>query len=116
MLMFDNAIFASFIPQFLLLVAYISCLIAPNFTKHDKDVDFEIAAKNVVVIQSTISFPTSTVTFFQINLNTDLFVPKIENLVPTANSYRKIFPKVVFDISERIKFIFFSRPPPFLVI
>lgn len=116
MLMFDNAIFASFIPQILMVLAYISCVIAPNFTKQNKDVDTETATIKVVVVQSTISPPTSTVSFTEIDLITDLFVSKIENLVPKASSYEKIFPVIVFDIPDSLKFFFFSRPPPFLMI
>jgi len=100
-----------------MVIAYISCVIAPNLTKQDKDVDTETATIKVVVVQSTINLSTSTVYFAEIDLITDLFVPKIENLIPKASSYKKIFSEVVFDISESLKFFFFSRPPPpFLMI
>ncbi|NDP21233.1 MAG: hypothetical protein GZ091_09155 [Paludibacter sp.] len=110
--MFDNAIFASFIPQILMVIAYISCVIAPNFTKQD-DVDVtETPIYKVVLVQSTSSLPSQTISFDNINLISELFVPKIENTFPNAFFFKKIFPEVVFDISKSLKFFSFLRPPP----
>ncbi len=110
--MFDNAIFASFIPQILMVLAYISCVIAPNFTKQDNVDVTEASIYEVVVIQSTSNLPSQTISFTEINLISDLYVPKIENRFPNAIYFKKIFPEVVFDISKSLKFFSFLRPPP----
>ena len=103
--MFDNAIFASFIPQFLMVVAFVSCVITTK-TKENESVENVLVQ---LVVQDTQLQPTSTY------VTTDEFysATKIsKTIVYSAIDETHWYPKSI-RFSSFIKPEFrFSRPPP----
>jgi hypothetical protein len=116
MTMFDNAIFASFIPQILMILAYISCLIAPNFSKQTNEVEIDNATVQVVANKSTTDLFASTVSFSDFNFENDFTKPEIQELIPVTYTLEKVYSGKVNYISYKLKYDLFSRPPPFLMI
>jgi hypothetical protein len=109
MMMFDNAIFATFIPQFLMVVAFVTCLISPN--KIDKTnveaSEFQIIVQNYNHV-STSTFVTNADFYFALNENKskNYFVEQKFCFYPI---------KIHFSINEKCDF-HFSRPPPIYLL
>lgn len=105
MLMFDNAIFASFIPQILMVIAFVTCLISPKTKEND-------CVENVlvqVVDQDTQLQPSST--YF----TTDEFYSAVKIskiIVYSAIDVAHWYPKSIRFSSFNVPEFRFSRPPP----
>jgi len=105
MLMFDNVLFASFIPQFLMVVAFVTCLISPKTKENDSLEGVSVQ----VVVQDTQLQPTST--YFA----TDEFYSTInssKNIVYSAIDVAHWYPKSIRFSSFNEPEFRFSRPPP----
>jgi len=109
MFMFDNGIFASFIPQILMVVAYISFLLAPNF-KSEKTFNNEIAVNETIVISGQNYNQQFTTHHFDVHnnstdiVNSSIFIP----------NYRLV-PKILFQFlfyNQFLHHILFGIPPP----
>lgn len=50
MLMFESSIFSSFIPQLFMLVAYVSCILAPKFSSNEQLQTFATSADKQIVV------------------------------------------------------------------
>ena len=111
MLMFDNGIFASFIPQIIMVVAYISCFIAP--TNKNQQTDFITSDKILVVtsLDSSDSNKTANncIDFYPnlqaINNDASIQTFKRKNVVTICHSQ-------LFQLSDKTLRFHFSRPPP----
>jgi hypothetical protein len=110
MLLFECSIFATFVPQILMFVGYLSCLLLPGYcnTDHFSENNQHQIEYSKADIQKPTSFENYTISFDTIILNaTDL---KSE---PTCKKVvSSVFPKHTPKIFQRIGFTFFSRPPP----
>lgn len=120
MLMFDNDIFASFIPQLLMLLGYLSCFLAPiiptltalnadihttdrNDVKHEVTVYFD-ANSNQIVTGSVQNFQA----VWDVQLNTEVFT------VYASVISKTYFRKEDFKFKSKLfTYSLFSRPPPF---
>lgn len=111
-MMFDNSIFASFIPQILMVIGYLSCLLAPGYFKSEhKELpvvqQFEVKQNS---IESSIHIFDLSESIQYADLNTD-----------QQTIHYKVVTDVITDhfISSRtcdgIAFKLFSRPPPFII-
>lgn len=113
MLMFDNSIFASFIPQFLMILGYFSCLIAPAFYKSDSSADISrvVMPSNHVVmaVQQMQQQQVSVCHYFE-QLTTEKPQDQVYN-VPVVEK-KVLWTDVYFDVSQGLSFKLFSRPPP----
>ena len=110
--MFDNGIFASFIPQILMVLGYISCLIAPKiFVEKDlhtlNAVEISLTSEEESVVSEKTAF------YFDFNADCEIIQESDD-----ANSWSN-FPKVHLNIPYRhlrandgLFFSRFSRPPP----
>lgn len=117
MLMFDNAIFASLIPQFLMILGFFSVIIAPSLTSLENNTSS--TEKELIIEQSTVSSLTQ-------NLNAAYhfqnYLPQTQGIVTTKNvqltnnlPIKEIF-YFFFDVlllKNNVYFSLFSRPPPF---
>lgn len=117
MLMFDNAIFASFIPQIMMVLGFISCIVVPKFTaKTSTDVDafsevkvfnFQENTKQEINVAHFSQYQNTNKTSHQIKFQ-DYFSP-------TLAIIKINYPDLVVQW-KKIEIIstLFSRPPPFL--
>lgn len=116
MLMFDNAIFASLIPQFLMVLGFFSVIIAPSLTSNNKP-DTEKEIKIEIVTVSLVNQNLSTSYRFQDYVDQTQDVISEENIQYLKISIIKEVYIPLFDIqlleNER-NFSLFSRPPPIL--
>ncbi len=111
MLMFESSIFASFIPQIIMVLGYLSCVFGPQFLKSTQQAEISPTTIEHVQVESK-QIPNSVVEyqFFQ-----DIYV---DNQVNNLVSYPEIRQKVFFTltgnfVSSYFTFQLFSRPPPF---
>lgn len=115
MLIFDNILFATFIPQILMFLGFMSCVIAPLFSaNHHAEVIFP-NEPNLTEHTINIQQEATTVHFFDFH--------KIQSKTPALNEsgngfisefiiYR--YPEICYHFrSADVSFAHFSRPPPF---
>lgn len=113
--MFDNAIFASLIPQFLMVLGFFSVIIAPSLANTENPaVTSKVLQAETFTIHSEINNSEKIIFFSDFK---EQYIEKEEiTKTPISPFVRKI-PFSTFDfhfLSEKIIFRLFSRPPPFL--
>ncbi len=119
MLMFDNAIFASFIPQLLMLLGYLSCFLAPVIpTLSALNADLDLHESNFsskeIAVNYTFSSQQSDVHYFDFQYDAEPleFVEYTSNIVSTHITLFFGNSNVAFS-SNWFAYSQFSRPPPF---
>ncbi len=112
MLIFDNILFASFIPQILMFLGFISCMTAPYFSSPKEELHEPELNEQVIIFQKTES--SNKTAFFgdfskydreysEIPVKTAVFIPWI--------MVRKEF-ALFFTESTGYRYAFLTRPPP----
>lgn len=111
MLMFESSIFASFIPQILMLVSYLSCLLIPGL--HLTPAKADIPVKYIVITQQEVaSVPVAIVNYVDFAQQAVISdTVKVEPLFCFIS--QKLFPLSPHPLAEFDSFRFLSRPPPF---
>jgi len=117
MLMFNNALFMSFIPQLLMVLGFLSCLIAPKLAgkQQNEQAAIVVSDEKTIAYQSDIQRESKIFHYFDNHYLSDNFVAdKNENYSHSTVSTRIFYPdfKVYFNRLE-ICLSLFSRPPPF---
>jgi len=112
--MFQNGLLATFIPEFIMVVGYVLCLLAPSFnpqnsTTHQASVNVQVV--NYEQQQSSV-YQLSTFDFRTITAVDSEIKPSLPRYVKTT-----VFISYVssFLLSNGLSFIDFSRPPPSLI-
>lgn len=111
MLMFDNAIFASFIPQILMLLGYFACLLAPVHHRLEKQ---EVESAQIIAYtQPTVVDSNQAIAHFQnyTNQADDICEPQSLS-APPADTSVLIFPDLLLETNQGLLSKLFSRPPP----
>ena len=111
MFMFQNGLLASFIPEILMVLAYVLCLFTPsvkpqNSTNEPSTVMVQVSTG----VHHQVSSFQSTFSDFQTH---DVFVAETKPLIPVFNP--QVIPisyKSTFSISDGLSYVDFSRPPP----
>jgi len=111
MLMFDNGLLASFIPEILMVLAYFLCLFAPNFKNSDSTEELTPIVAQISVTQQIHSNTYSTtVSDFQCS---ELNIIEDKNkFIFTNTDSEKSIAEFVLKLSDALTFKQFSRPPP----
>jgi hypothetical protein len=111
MLMFDNGLFASFIPQIIMVVAYISCFIAPT-NKNQQDY---INTSDKIIVVTNFDSSDSNKT----DNNCIDFYPNFQGIKNNASIqfFRRVIvveiaQNQLFQLSDKTIRFHFSRPPP----
>lgn len=120
MLMFDNSIFASFIPQIIMLMGYLMCLIAPFMSQlgsngypanyHQDDI---MSSQIVVESVNQVQYRVSCVHFDDVNVQVISLVDDVELSKPSFTVIKINLPEYNFCTMQGFCFRLFSRPPPF---
>lgn len=118
MLIFDNIIFATFIPQILMFLGFMSCVIAPFFSAHHHAEVVFSSEPNLTEHFISIQPEVTAVHFYDFH--------KVQSETPVLNESGKGFlsefiiyryPEICYLFrSADINFAHFSRPPPFYKI
>lgn len=107
--MFQNGLLATFIPDILMAIGYLLCLIAP----HLKTQNSQIEQTQVIVQVSTVEHQQLSV--YQVTTSDfQYYTEKIPELKP-INSYFTVIIKIfesTFSTSDGLSYVDFSRPPP----
>lgn len=115
MLMFDNSIFASFVPQIIMLIGYLSCLLMPGYYLSEQKA--AVIAQQFEFTQSVSELPSVQATTFnycyQQKDDATVQEEKIQ-ICPAVNSF-VYFVDFEIDLQNSFSFTLFSRPPPALV-
>lgn len=111
MLMFESSIFASFIPQIIMVLGYLSCIFVPPFFKSTQQ-ELTPAATIEYVQADSKHEQNKTIEFQFIQ---DVFVLNHNTTTLTYQEIRKkeFFVPITYFISSIFSFRLFSRPPPF---
>lgn len=119
MLLFDTAIFSSFIPQLLMLFGYIICLFAHNLTLHTADTSQQHTEKQTI---SCCQIYTNSIkendqsklfSFFDSQNVADETVDSSSLLGFISECKNLHFKPHSFSIESNLfSFLLFSRPPP----
>ncbi len=111
MLMFQNGLLATFIPELFMVIAFLLCLFTPGFQATDS------TSEQAPIVAQVSSFERHQVLSYQLsaydfhvkaekNSHTELAVPPF--VVKTIlNSYESSF-----STSDGLSYVDFSRPPP----
>ncbi len=114
MLMFDNSIFASFVPQIIMLIGYLSCLLMPGYYLSEQKA--AVIAQQFEFTQSVSELPSVQATTFNYcyqQMDATVEEEKIQ-ISPAVNSF-VYFVDFHIDLQNSFSFTLFSRPPPALV-
>lgn len=108
--MFDNVIFASFVPQILMLLGYLSCLFLSLHLKSEQQPSeslqiIEHTQCNSQSTVSNISFFDSIQVIDEIHSQKQLYLHCFTVLI-------NYFPSLFFETGNDFLFSLFSRPPP----
>jgi len=111
MLMFDSGIFASFIPQILMVLGYVSCLIAPKIFVEKNSIAFEVTEINITTIQEPV-ISEKTAFYFEYNLEKEI-IEKSAPILCFYDQYTTVkIPCRKIYLNAGLSFSRFSRPPP----
>ena len=114
MLMFDNSIFASFVPQIIMLIGYLSCLLMPGYYLSEQKA--AVIAQQFEFTQSVSELPSVQATTFNYcyqQMDATVEEEKIQ-ICPAVNSII-CFSDFEPHPGSLFSFTLFSRPPPALV-
>jgi len=109
--MFDNGLFATFIPQILMFLGYVSCLLAPGLFNHESNpISTPVIAQ--VISADVDQLSVNTASTYEINFSAAIEPTKQQPLVSFACKPEIHFLKLSSTLSAGISFQEFSRPPP----
>ena len=114
MLMFDNSIFASFVPQIIMLIGYLSCLLMPGYSISEQKTT--LISPQIEFTSSFSELPsvqTTTCNFCYQQMDATVEEEKIQ-ICSAVNSI-VYFVDLQIDLQNSFSFTLFSRPPPALV-
>lgn len=114
MLMFQNGLLASFIPEILMVLAYLVCLFTPGFKSHDTSVEqTQIVAQVLSYTPQQIStYTVSTADFY---IGNELITDTKQSLPPIVGKDTYLSYESSFSTSDGLRYVDFSRPPPIFV-
>ena len=109
MFMFQNGLLATFIPDILMAIGYLLCLIAPNLKTHNSSTEqTQVIVQVSPVEHQQLSVYHVTISDFQ------QYVESISDIKPVISYFTviiKIF-ESTFSTSDGLSYVDFSRPPP----
>ena len=111
MLMFQNGLLATFIPEILMVLGYVLCIIAPGLKPHISPVD-----QTAATVQVSTYEPQKQNSAYKVYISD--FQPA-EPLVEAKKTPLRFIEKAInitveshFSTSDGLSYVDFSRPPP----
>ena len=114
MLMFQNGLLATFIPEILMVLAYLVCLFTPGFKSHNSNVEQThiVAQVSSYTPQQVSTYTISTADF---HVGIELLTEVKEFFVPFVEKDTFLSYELSFSTSDGLSYVDFSRPPPAFV-
>lgn len=115
MLIFDNILFATFIPQILMFLGFISCVTVPLFSSFgDSQSVFTTETTSTdTLVESSVESPTAHFFDYQ-DFQKSISAPDLSGIGLFKDTREFVYPLVThFRILSRVHFAHFTRPPPF---
>jgi len=114
MLMFQNGLLASFIPEILMVLAYLVCLFTPGFKSHNSNAEqTQIVAQISTFVPQQISSYTVSTADFQIGV--EIITDTKQSFPPFVGKDSCLSYESSFSTSDGLSYVGFSRPPPTFV-
>lgn len=113
MLMFENILLATFIPEILMVLGFLLCLCAPGFKSADSTVDQAPIMAQVITIEHT-QHSTYAVSICDFQTVTEVVLIESHPARVFEKEIEKKTLERPFDTSKGLIYIGFSRPPPFI--
>ncbi|MDD5184359.1 MAG: hypothetical protein PHS84_03760 [Paludibacter sp.] len=112
MLMFQNGLLATFIPEILMVVGYLFCLFSPKINTEPSTPELNFTNTTQIYSTQKVQQNTFITTCYDFQ-SEDFNFSELQNL-PAINSVRvkKLFELYLFKLSDGLTFEQFSRPPP----
>jgi len=112
MLMFQYGLMSTFIPEILMLIAYVACLFAPDMKIENTSLQINTDFVHVSTLEQT---PISSSLFsnFDLLYSQAVVVCKQLALNCDVTVQENVFTELKFDITYGLSYVQFSRPPPF---
>ncbi len=120
MLLFDNAIFATFIPQMLMFLGYVSCVVAPfltfSTTSNTVENQPETFLAQHIEIDEQFSVSQEVAKSFHYH---DFFQAEVADIITENQTFipyikiDSVIPQSSGHTNQAFLFTLFSRPPPF---
>ncbi len=113
MLMFQNGLLATFIPEILMVVGYLFCLFAPKINTEPSTPELNFTITTQISSTQQVQQNTFITTGYDFK-SEDFNFSELQNS-PAINSVRvkKTFELYLFKLSDGLTYEQFSRPPPF---
>ena len=119
MLMFENAIFASFVPQIIMFLGYVMCVVAPSLSQigtienQNYSCDTSVAHHIYVVDASPSAFSANYIHFYGVISQVATETHNVELAVVFADEISTIQSdnRIIFGVNLYLRR--FSRPPPY---
>jgi len=114
MLMFQNGLLASFIPEILMVLAYLVCLFTPGFNSHNSNVEQAqiVAQVSSYTPQQVSTYTVSTADF---HVGIEIIAEINQSFTPFVEKDSCLSYESSFSTSDGLSYVDFSRPPPTLV-
>ena len=114
MLMFQNGLLVTFIPEILMVLAYLVCLFTPGFNSHNSNTEqAQIVAQVSTYVPQQITVYTVSTADFQIGA--EIITDTKQSLPPVVGKDTHLSYESSFSTSDGLSYVDFSRPPPSLV-
>jgi len=115
MLMFDNGILATFIPEILMVLGFLFCLIVPNVNSTNSTIDINSQIVHINAAEQVRDNKTYITTSFDFQQVIIAEIAEKQTIVYPAIVSDTECSEHIFKISKVLSFIQFSRPPPFVL-
>jgi hypothetical protein len=112
--MFQNGLMATFIPEIIMVIAYIYCLFVPNINVDNSAVELSIEIVQVTTLEQTTESTYRVLNFDTQYTQQAIPVEPLPNVCP-VNEVTSPYSELLFEISDGLSFVQFSRPPPFFL-
>ena len=120
MLLFDNAIFARFIPQMLMFLGYVSCVVAPlltfSTTNNTAEIQTDSPVAHLIEINEQFSVSPEVAKSYHYH---DFFQAEVADIITENHTFipyikiDSVIPQSSGHTNQAFLFTLFSRPPPF---
>jgi len=112
MLLFNNPIFSTFLPQILMFVGYMMCLIVPSFSQ--KAEAPQIISEEKIIVQCLTSASSTHVSVCSFSVDKDEIVENHDFTIRyfVKSKDRINIPYIGHRLSEAFLSRLYSRPPP----
>ena len=115
MFMFQNGLLATFIPEILMVLGYVLCLLTPGFKSHNTS-----SVDQASVVTNVISFEKQNqISAYQVSIHD---FQSVEPVPDSKQSPSYFIEKAInftsvshFSTSDGLSYVDFSRPPPFFL-